>query len=308
MISALASPAHAHSPSSPTHSPHDPLAHEPLRSTLAASGAPLWLGGLLVAFIAASAALWVMGVIKPGGLGKNARNVRAFPAWLWMCGAFIIYSGVIVGSSLAAAALAGDSNVSRQSTLTRVAGLAVALVVGIALIRYAHQKARRSGLQVQAGDLRRGLVSFVITIPFVMVTSLVAALVARWITGKPPDPVAHVLLQDFRKNPNDPWIWTMLGAAVFLGPIVEELIYRAFLQSAFLAAFKRAWPAIIATSVLFTAAHVGSAPPHALATLLVLSLGMGIAYERSGRLGVPILMHVLFNAANVAAAYMTMRG
>ena len=36
----------------------------------------------------------------------------------------------------------------------------------------------------------------------------------------------------------------------------------------------------------------------------VLSIGLGIAFERTKRIGVPILMHVLFNAGNVAITLM----
>jgi membrane protease YdiL (CAAX protease family) len=43
-------------------------------------------------------------------------------------------------------------------------------------------------------------------------------------------------------------------------------------------------------------------PWYALPSLLALSIGLGVAYERTGKVAVPILVHAGFNAANLAAA------
>lgn len=277
-----------------------------MQSTLGAglAASPLiWtlIGGIVLASIA----IWSMGLVKADGLAKNRRDVRAFPWWLWVAAAFIVYSGVIVGSSMARLAIQGEQNEHKVRAITMVAGFVLAIVSGLVLMRVASDKGKRSGMQMAAGDLRRGVVAFLIAVPFVLGTSVVSTLVYTKIKQKAPDAAAHELLRMYRDNPNDVWVWTLLGAAVLLGPIVEELMYRAFLQTGFLAATKRAWIAILSTSILFTMMHVGTpdkpnVPWHALPTLLVLSIGMGVAFERSGRIGVPILMHVLYNASNVA--------
>ncbi len=283
-------------------------------ATLAASAwmSPL-LWGLIAAVVAAAVAVWMMGLTRRGGLGKNCRDVREFPAWLWLSGAAMVYAGMIVGTSIARSALGADPNASRVLALSTVGGQAVALCVGVMLARIANEKNKRSGMTVRVGDVRRGLVAFVIIAPFFLATSVAGTMVYSRVTGKAPDNAAHALLRMYKDNPGDPWIWVLLGSAVLLAPIVEELIYRAFLQTCFLALWKRAWVAVFSTSILFTLAHVGredspNVPWHALPTLFVLSLGMGVAYERSGRLGVPILMHILFNAANVGMMLWMMRG
>ena len=46
----------------------------------------------------------------------------------------------------------------------------------------------------------------------------------------------------------------------------------------------------------------GPVPWHALPPLFTLSIGIGIAFERTRGLATPITMHVLFNAANIAVA------
>ena len=277
-----------------------------VQSTLGAglaSSPMFWtlVGGVILASIA----IWSMGLVRADGLAKNRRDVRAFPWWLWVAAAFIVYSGVIVGSSLARIALQGEQNEHKVRAITTMAGFVFAIVSGLVLMRVASDKNKRTGMQMAAGDLRRGLVAFLIAVPFVLGTSVVSTMLYTKINQKAPDNAAHELLRLYRDNPSDVWVWMMLGAAVILAPIVEELLYRAFLQTGFLAATKRAWIAIIATSILFTLMHVGTpdkpnVPWHALPTLFVLSIGMGVAFERSGRVGVPILMHVLFNASNVA--------
>ena len=65
---------------------------------------------------------------------------------------------------------------------------------------------------------------------------------------------------------------------------------------------RAAWIAVLAASAIFTLMHAGVAETHALVTLFALSLCFGVAYERTGRLFTSILMHALFNAANLALA------
>ena len=91
-----------------------------------------------------------------------------------------------------------------------------------------------------------------------------------------------------------------------LTPIIEETMYRFLLQGAIVRAVGRAWLGIVLTSGVFAAAHIGAVPRETLGvvlpTLFVLGLALGIAMQRTGKLSVPIVMHALFNALNVALA------
>jgi membrane protease YdiL (CAAX protease family) len=49
----------------------------------------------------------------------------------------------------------------------------------------------------------------------------------------------------------------------------------------------------------------GAVPAHALPSLFVLSMAMGIAFERTRAIGVPITMHVAFNLGNIIVAVLT---
>jgi membrane protease YdiL (CAAX protease family) len=89
----------------------------------------------------------------------------------------------------------------------------------------------------------------------------------------------------------------MAVAAVIVAPLVEETVFRGFVYGV-VKRFTDPIFAAIVSSALFALAHfhLGSAVP-----LFVLALGFVGAYERTGSLLVPMLMHALFNAISLVA-------
>ena len=85
--------------------------------------------------------------------------------------------------------------------------------------------------------------------------------------------------------------------AAFIVPIFEELLFRGFIQTSLRSVSGKPWTAIVITSAFFAILH----PPTHVPALFMLSCGLGYAYERSGSLARPILMHMLFNGFNVIA-------
>ncbi len=135
--------------------------------------------------------------------------------------------------------------------------------------------------------------------------SLWAARTVADLSGRPaPDDVAHETLTRLTApDPGStPWWWaTVLGVTVG-APIIEEFIYRGFIQTGLLRLTRSSPTAIVGASLPFALAHAGAVETHALLTLFVLSLGFGLALEKTGKLWVCILMHAAFNGANVALA------
>lgn len=89
----------------------------------------------------------------------------------------------------------------------------------------------------------------------------------------------------------------VLFVAVVVAPVAEEVIFRGYLYPV----AKRVvgpFAALIGTSLLFALlhAHAGSIP-----ALTMLAVCLGLAYEKSGSLLVPMIMHAVFNAVSVAA-------
>jgi membrane protease YdiL (CAAX protease family) len=91
--------------------------------------------------------------------------------------------------------------------------------------------------------------------------------------------------------------WQIYLSIALLGPIGEEIFFRRFVFTTLRGAFGL-WPAHATTSLLFAVVHLNFA---AFAIYAVMGLILGLAYERTGRLYVPVAVHAINNAALTAA-------
>ncbi len=87
-------------------------------------------------------------------------------------------------------------------------------------------------------------------------------------------------------------VWMLRLGAVLVAPIAEELFFRGMLQTMLVKVVRSRWGAVAITSFVFAAVH---ALPHHWPALIVLSMLMGVAYERTGSLLTPITIHMIFN-------------
>jgi len=85
------------------------------------------------------------------------------------------------------------------------------------------------------------------------------------------------------------------AAAALACPIVEEVVYRGYLQPALAGSWGPRLGAV-ATAVLFAAIHF---VPVEFPGLLAFALVLGWARQRTGRLGLPIVTHLAFNATGL---------
>jgi hypothetical protein len=161
------------------------------------------------------------------------------------------------------------------------------------------------------------LLASLVAAPVVVTAGTLAGQLAQLVGAPPPPTLAHTTLSGLA-DPAHPPVWRagVILAVVVGVPVVEEVIYRGFLQTACTRALvtlgltrehsPSAWPAIALTSVLFVAAHAGAVPreawPAAGATLVALSLTLGLVYARTRSILAPVVIHALFNAANVLGA------
>lgn len=90
----------------------------------------------------------------------------------------------------------------------------------------------------------------------------------------------------------------MIFFATLLTPIFEEIIFRGLLQSYLRGIGLNCWQTIFIASVIFSLLH----PLMHFPALLILSIAMGYAYEKSGSLLRPIFIHLLFNGLTIAFA------
>jgi membrane protease YdiL (CAAX protease family) len=161
--------------------------------------------------------------------------------------------------------------------------------------------ASQAGLVVTGKSLGVGALCLLLVLPLVNSVSVLAVVVQQMVTGKEiPTHLAHPVLQSLHEHGSDPWAWIVAGIAVVLAPIQEEILFRGFLQSAVLRLTGRPWWSILIASAIFAAIH--PMEWYAKASVFVLGLGMGLAFERTKSLGTSMVMHVGFNALNVVIA------
>lgn len=267
----------------------------------------LILGSVLVLVL-----LWGGDWIRPLSLQRaGLRNVKPLPAPVWLMAAFIVmltpalvYAPLSQMSFVVGAKGESARAVAAPQGLAYLAGVAVAL----GMTYMAAKAAPQSGCKLDWIDVPVGVGLLLLAAPLVLLTGDLSMLVHKSLAhGEPTQAIAHPLLQQMVNDRSDPWVWVMVATVVIGAPIVEEVVYRVFVQSALLRMTNHAWVSVILTGAIFGTMHaIGTpdtrSPWYAAVTVGVLGLCCGGAFERTKRLGVPIAMHGAFNAANVAIA------
>jgi membrane protease YdiL (CAAX protease family) len=268
--------------------------------------------------------LWLADVIRPGSFKrKGKRDVSGYPVLIWLFGMFVVFSaqqfGFRIGDALPGVFGAADDaglpvetlseNALRDQAVMMATGAIFGLIAGGVMMYLLGAKSDKDGLRIRASDLPVGVAAIALSVPLLVVASQGAVWVYEQINSAPPDIVAHETLRTIIDNQQEPAAWVIMALVIVVIPIVEELMFRGFLQSALLRLFGSAWASILVTSAVFVWIHTlatdaGGAlvPWHALPTLFCLSVAMGVAFERTKRIGVPMAMHIGFNGVNVALA------
>lgn len=151
-----------------------------------------------------------------------------------------------------------------------------------------------------------GLSGLAIALPPVEAAASLGQAIQQAISGREPDPLAHDTLQALMATTPDLGWWLVVAGALIGAPVLEEILYRGFLQQGMRRLGVGPWLATLATAGLFALMHLPALPIEgrisALSGLLVLAIGLGILRERTGRLAPCILAHALFNALNLLLA------
>jgi len=99
-------------------------------------------------------------------------------------------------------------------------------------------------------------------------------------------------VESFRQYNRPAVILEFIFQAVLLFPIIEELFFRGFLLT-FLKKYTSTWMALVLSAGVFAFAHplaIGAVLP-----LWILGIVLGIAYEHTGSLLLPICIHSCWN-------------
>ena len=97
-------------------------------------------------------------------------------------------------------------------------------------------------------------------------------------------------------NADSDQMFLLMVSVILVAPLLEEVLFRGVLYR-MLKGSVGMGPAIATTSLLFALVHKNAL---VFLPLVVLAACLALAYERTGDLRVPILMHAFFNAFNAA--------
>lgn len=219
-----------------------------------------------------------------------AQASRFYPGLLASFGFIILYfalqalcTGLIMAFS--GAAISGQP-------VTIIWGLVASSIIQLGLMwLYLRRSARMTSVGLNdfgrmrfahATGLAVLLVIAAMVFNFVYATYLIPGIgmqdeMAKILSAIPPTPLNITLL---------------IFAIAIMAPIVEEVLFRGFLQNA-LAKYVPFWAAILLSSFLFAVVHL---QPYAILGLMSLSLAFGYLYHRTGSLRTNIILHMANNA------------
>lgn len=266
---------------------------------------------MIVALLLGAGAYKAVRSLRPG-LGWNERGqvmvmaYRAADAILVLLLAWMIWSALHAQAEApgADAVAVGDTSEQGPASVSVLANILFLLLFCMGLLFYLRQvrgldPAELFGLRRMSfvRALGAAMLALPVTLALVIPGSLMAAswLGQFWPDLQPQDTVTLFIESGGLDR------LVMAGAAVVVAPLVEETVFRGFVY-AVLKKHTDAFFAALVSAALFALAHahLASAVP-----LFVLALGFTVAYERTGSLLVPMLMHALFNAITLVALLVT---
>lgn len=268
-----------------------------------------------LAVVISLAVLWKIDAIRPGSLRRAGHEPpepgAALPLSILALMVYLL-PAVLALTILASLGveMTGERSL-RQFGMVSLATYGLGVVACVAAGWWAVRAGwlRAASTRPALRDLWIGPVAIALAWPLLWLAGVAAHAAASLAGHEPSGSLQHGTLDLLTAGDRaSPWWWAVLAGAVLGAPIVEEVVFRGLLQPA-LRAVLGPWSAVLISAGLFTLLHV----PHgaessgatwlAIPTLAVLAITLGIARERTGRLGVPIAMHIAFNAANVALAF-----
>jgi membrane protease YdiL (CAAX protease family) len=254
----------------------------------------------------------------------------AVPDWpIMLLGALVVWFAQQIGAASARVILnlPPDAHTTLRGagliSLGGYVGMAVGALFTLGMLPGVTRLVGADGVRASLlRDTRAGLGAFALVFPLVLAAGFVMVTIAGWIATasgeQPPQDIAHDTLRRLAQpgamtGADALWWWLVVVCVVVGAPLAEELIYRGFFQGGVRRALvvrapggppslARRFAPVVIVSGLFASMHISVVEWHAVVTLFLLSVGFGVAFERTGRLTVPIVMHVAFNAANIALA------
>jgi membrane protease YdiL (CAAX protease family) len=158
------------------------------------------------------------------------------------------------------------------------------------------------GLNVKtiAKDFVMAIINLLAVWPLLLAAITITLLIIKLFSGQGYQMPQHEQLEMITQYKQIPVRTMIVFVAVVIAPLLEEMLFRGFVQSAirsYLNPRNNAWPAIATSALFFAIMH---ADPSHWPALFILGVCLGYSYEKSGSLFRPIFIHLFFNAYSVA--------
>ena len=178
---------------------------------------------------------------------------------------------------------------------------AVIVLVGIAGVLAENRRTAREQFGLDRVKLIKALTWGLLIFGAVMLVETPLTQVSAWILDalQVPHPEQESV-ETFRQYNQSSTILWFLFQAVFLFPVIEELFFRGFLLT-FLKNYTSTGLAVFLSAGVFACAHLNLG---AVLPLWFLGIVLGIAYEHTGSLVVPMSIHACFNLATALSLLM----
>ncbi|HTB81138.1 MAG TPA: CPBP family intramembrane glutamic endopeptidase [Opitutaceae bacterium] len=258
----------------------------------------------LILIFAGIVVWWRMGRPRPPRLAPWSISVSDFLT----CVLAVIGGGYffqLLGHAIGDPFLRKFSAASDARTIVYGTAFQLGLLAGLAGARV-YLRTRPEAAEVPTSPPRMpslpvaGLVTFLAVLPAVTVTGLAWSWIIQ-LLGLPPEPQDLV---DMFAHPQSRTSFIVLFVLATVGaPIVEELVFRAGLFRYLRTRLPR-WAALSLPALFFASLHGNWA---SLGPIAMLAIIFSLAYERTGRIGVTMIAHGLFNLNTILLVLAGMR-
>ena len=232
---------------------------------------------------------------REAAIFKLSKEMPTLPMPLWV--AVLLFFGSLLLGSLGA--LFGMSH-GEQGSIEQLAWISVGAICAQIPVVFAYM------MFVNPPNIKNNIViivlGFVVCTPLALVTSGALHALFSSIGWEDQNEIGHETLALIKNAAFSTYLVLVILAATLGAGVIEEIVFRGLLFPSIPHFFGgiSVWGAIVATSVIFSAMHIGSVPLSALFGLTVLSIGLCWVRVISGGVFAPIVVHILFNAFNIA--------
>ena len=259
----------------------------------------IWLAGLLLL------ACWLLDTsLGRKALADSRPRRNSMPPYLPLVPLLLWFGAVSMAVVLVqklTPGLQGWQKMFRDNLVMSIG--AVVTITAMMFLAHVHfaRRLKGFGLNIKTiiKDFFMAILHLLAVWPLILAAVTITIFFAKMFTDQDYQMQQHQQLETITEYTQLPLRIMIVFVAVVIAPLLEELMFRGFVQTtirSFINIRNSAWPAIAASSVFFAIMH---ADPGHWPSLFILGVCLGYSYEKSGSLLRPIFIHLFFNAISI---------